>query len=151
MKLRGTQKEEDAEVQMAPLIDCVFILLIFFLVTSMLQKPHNELLFDVPHAGAGDKVVEKEEPLVIVVTGKNPDEIARKQQEGVPTVQAHMLIGGQPVTKQLLDRQLRQVSQESPDRQIRIDSAGNLAWRHIVPVLDLCRFHNLRRVNVRTM
>ena len=35
--------------------------------------------------------------------------------------------------------------------QVRLDAAGHLAWRHLVPVIDLCRFHGLTRVNVRTL
>lgn len=151
MKLRGTQKEEQAEVQMAPLIDCVFILLIFFLVTSMLQKPHNELLFEVPHAGAGAKVVEKEESLVIVVTSTNPDPEARNERNAPPNRDPFIIIGGEPVTKQLLERRLREISQQNSRRHIRIDSAGHLAWRHIVPILNLCRFHGLKRVDIRTI
>ena len=30
--------DDRAEVQMSPLIDCVFLLLIFFLVTTMMKK-----------------------------------------------------------------------------------------------------------------
>ena len=31
-------EEDKVEVQMSPLIDCVFLLLIFFLVTTMMKK-----------------------------------------------------------------------------------------------------------------
>jgi biopolymer transport protein ExbD len=151
MKLMGTQKEEKAEVQMAPLIDCVFILLIFFLVTSMLQKPHNELAVDVPVSGAGEvRTEQQEEALVIVVTSSNPDGAAASAGEG-PKMNAFIVMDGEEVNKQLLDRRLRQVAQQNPNRRIRIDSDGFLAWRHLIPVLDLCRFHGLTRVDVRTI
>ena len=150
MKLRQTQEEEKAEVQMAPLIDCVFILLIFFLVTSMLQKPHNELLFDVPHSGAGAKVTEPDEPLIITVTSSNPDPELEKMATG-PKRDAFMVLEGEPMTKELLERRLRQIAQKNPKRQIRIDSDGHLAWRHLITVLDLCKFHGLTRVNIRTI
>ena len=149
MKFRGTLKEEEAEVQMAPLIDCVFILLIFFLVTSMLQKPHNELAFDVPHSGAAQIETEKKDALVIVLTGTNPDPEARDEDTG-PQRDPFIILGGEAMTKELLDRRLRQVAQENTQRRIRIDSAGHLAWRHVVPILDLCRFHGLLRVDIRT-
>ena len=31
-------EEEKVDIQMSPLIDCVFLLLIFFLVTTMMKK-----------------------------------------------------------------------------------------------------------------
>ena len=33
--------DDKVEVQMSPLIDCVFLLLIFFLVTTMMKKMGN--------------------------------------------------------------------------------------------------------------
>jgi biopolymer transport protein ExbD len=152
MRFRATQKEEEVGVNMAPLIDCVFILLIFFLVTSMLQKPHNELLLNVPHSGAATKVTEKVEPLVIVVTTKNPDPLAsRPSSKDPPKRDPFIVIGAEPMTRALLERRLRQVAHETPNRRIRIDSSGFLAWRHLVPIIDLCRFHGLTRIEVREL
>ncbi|MFP3937696.1 MAG: ExbD/TolR family protein [Phycisphaerae bacterium] len=150
MKLRVRQTEDSAGVNMAPLIDCVFILLIFFLVTSMLQKPHNELLLDVPEAGAAEKVTEEHAPLVIKVTTQNPDPLASDDNDG-PRRDPHIVIDGEPVTRQLLERRLRQVAQETPGRRIRIDSEPQLKLRHVVPIVDLCRFHGLVRVDVRPL
>jgi biopolymer transport protein ExbD len=152
MKFRATQKEEEAGVNMAPLIDCVFILLIFFLVTSMLQKPHQELALDVPHSGAGKVVTEKTEPLVIVLTSSNPDPLAPKpSRNDPPRRDPYIVIDGEPMTDQLLNRRLRQVRRETPERRIRIDAEGQFKMRHIVPVVDLCRLQGLTRINVRPL
>jgi biopolymer transport protein ExbD len=152
MKLRATQKEERAGVNLAPLIDCVFILLIFFLVTSMLQKPHNELLLDVPEAGAAEKVTEKHEPLVIVLTTTNPDPLApKRRRDDPPRRDPYIAVDGEPMTKDLLERRLRQVAQATPGRRIRIDAEPQLKMRHVVPIVDLCRFHGLTRVDVRPL
>ena len=40
--------KEDEELQMAPLIDCVFLLLIFFMVTSSLHKFESDLGIQLP-------------------------------------------------------------------------------------------------------
>ncbi len=150
MKLRGTQEEEQAEVQMAPLIDCVFILLIFFLVTSMLQKPHNELAIQVPYSGVGQVPVENAPTLIIVVTDKNPD-VSAAHKGTAPTLTPFIMVEGEEMNNQLLDRRLRQVAQANPNRRIRIDSEGYLVWRHLVPILDLCRFHGLTHIEIRTI
>lgn len=42
MRMRRTENEE-AEVAMSPLIDCVFLLLIFFLVTSMIKRSERQI------------------------------------------------------------------------------------------------------------
>ena len=40
---RKRDKKAEAEVMLSPLIDCVFLLLIFFLVTSMLKKWERQI------------------------------------------------------------------------------------------------------------
>ncbi|MGC9453873.1 MAG: ExbD/TolR family protein [Phycisphaerae bacterium] len=149
MKLRATRKEETVGVNMAPLIDCVFILLIFFLVTSMLQKPHHELLLDVPEAGAADTVTEQHEPLVIELRANHPDPDASDVDPS--RTDPYIVIDGEPMTRDLLERRLRQVAQESPNRRIRIDAEPQFRMRHVVPVADLCRLHGLIRIDVRPM
>ena len=44
------EEEAPVEVQLTPLIDCVFLLLIFFLVSSQLKKVEKRLEVDLPRA-----------------------------------------------------------------------------------------------------
>lgn len=161
MKLRIIQDEEKATVPMAPLIDCVFILLIFFLVTSMLQKPHMELDLYAPHSGAGEIDAKQPEPLVIMMLSALPQGLVAERQEiarlmrkdPVPKEQRFepfLLIGEEVLNKELLERRLRHIAQKTPTRCIRLDVEEHIAWRHVVPILDICRFHGLTRVDVRT-
>ncbi|MEM9345034.1 MAG: biopolymer transporter ExbD [Planctomycetota bacterium] len=55
--------EDDAEVPLSPLIDCVFLLLIFFLVTMMLKRWEYQILLDVPDQTASLSVTKDEEIL----------------------------------------------------------------------------------------
>lgn len=49
MKLRRKSKSEDeAGVNLSPLIDCVFLLLIFFLVTTMFKKFEHQIPIRMP-------------------------------------------------------------------------------------------------------
>lgn len=54
-------EEDDAEVPLSPLIDCVFLLLIFFLVTMMLKRWEFQILLDVPDQTASLNVTKEEE------------------------------------------------------------------------------------------
>lgn len=42
------EQDEKLEVQMSPLIDCVFLLLIFFLVTTMMKKWEMQIPLELP-------------------------------------------------------------------------------------------------------
>ncbi len=161
MKLSSLQHEEKAGVPLAPLIDCVFILLIFFLVTSMLQKPHKEVAIEVPDSGAGEIEVKEPERLVIVLTAAMPAGLTAEQREIARLVrkdpkpdeqrfEPYVLIGEEVLDRVLLERRLREVAQTTPNRRIRLDVQGGIPWRHVVPVIDFCRFHGLNRIDVRT-
>lgn len=151
MRFRSFQREEEAEVQMAPLIDCVFILLIFFLVTSLLQKPHMELAIRVPNSGVGAvEQQQQKKPLSIIVTAVNPDDTDKRGEESRrPRDEPFIVLEGDLMTRELLERRLGQIAQQTPGREIRIDADGHLKWRYVVPVLDLCRFHGLVNVAIR--
>ncbi len=49
---------------MTPLVDVVFLLLIFFLVTSVFKKDELALLLNLPSGKEGEKFVEKKEVLI---------------------------------------------------------------------------------------
>ena len=55
------QEDDGIEVQMAPLIDCVFLLLIFFLVATTLKKIEKEVPLELPDA----KLAAREVPRIL--------------------------------------------------------------------------------------
>lgn len=58
MRFRSA-RQQLPDINMAPLIDCVFLLLIFFMVSTTF-KHESELQIELPRAG--DKVVENNQP-----------------------------------------------------------------------------------------
>ncbi len=48
-------EEEQAEVSMSPLIDCVFLLLIFFLVATMSKKVNKDVDIRLPESNSAVK------------------------------------------------------------------------------------------------
>jgi len=65
MKLRQTSGEDEPAVNLTPLIDVVFILLIFFMVSTTFQR-ESEIKIELPEASA-DAVEERKELLEIVI------------------------------------------------------------------------------------
>jgi biopolymer transport protein ExbD len=65
MKLRQTSSEDEPAVNLTPLIDVVFILLIFFMVSTTFQR-ESEIKIELPEASS-EPVEEKEEVLEIVI------------------------------------------------------------------------------------
>lgn len=140
MRMRATETEEEAGVNMAPLIDCVFILLIFFLVTSMLQRPHKDLGIVLPQASSAEEATAQFDTVVIEVTAGRPP-------RGAPII----VVDGEEVTQTLLHKRLRRLVWKDPDRKVRLDADREASVYHVSRILDLLQFEGLRDVGVRTM
>ena len=68
MRVKKQDAGEELGVQMAPLIDCVFLLLVYFLCTSHVTKQHKDLGIDLPEAASAKETKSAYETLIIEVT-----------------------------------------------------------------------------------
>ncbi|MDX1948758.1 MAG: biopolymer transporter ExbD [Pirellulaceae bacterium] len=66
--LRPRKPQEEAEMDITPMIDCTFLLLIFFLVASRIDAP---LAIDLPAARHGTAVVIKDSVVLTVAKGSD--------------------------------------------------------------------------------
>ncbi|HAI14204.1 MAG TPA: biopolymer transporter ExbD, partial [Phycisphaerales bacterium] len=96
--------DDSLEVQMAPLIDCVFLLLIFFLVASTLRKIDKELPLELPEIAASIEVQQPPDMAVVSVD-----------------VDGNFYLDGAPVTVALLQAEFRRIAADDPARKIRLD------------------------------
>ena len=124
--------DEGMEVQMAPLIDCVFLLLIFFLVASTMKKLDKELPVDLPVAGLVSIDAPKSDDLLIV---------------GVDAA-GQTYIGTEPVTSSVFHQRIQQAAAADPGRRVRIDADQSADFIHVLRVLDLLSFEGLDNVGI---
>ena len=69
MKLRH-QNVVKAEVDMTPMIDCVFLLLVFFMVSSTFNKQEADISFALPGTADQSEAVEIPDEQIIQITEK---------------------------------------------------------------------------------
>ena len=132
--MRITRSIEDKiEIGMSSLIDCVFLLLIFFLVTTIAKKENRDIDIDLPVSTSSLDVPPDNDTLVI---GVNKEKM--------------LFYNGRPVTVSELHQILLELSEENQDRRIRVDCDKAVAFSRVVEVLDLCSFRGLHNVAVRT-
>jgi len=128
-----TSGEDEPEVSMSPLIDCVFLLLIFFLVATMYKKKDKDIAIVPPESVSAQRLLADDKAIVIGI-----DRGGRYYWEGAPA------------TANQLHQSLRSVAATSPDRQIRLDADEMTPFECVVEVLDICQFRGLRNVGIRT-
>ena len=66
MRFEPAEDDGTNEINMTPIIDCVFLLLIFFLVATVLKKVDKELDVELPQAAHATDRKYTEQKLVVV-------------------------------------------------------------------------------------
>lgn len=127
------EEEEKVEVQLTSMLDCIFLLLIFFLVSSQLKKVEKELPIQLPEANVTRSV--KATPDLITVS-----------------VDSHggFFVNSRPVGSTGLRAALRDAAAANPDRRIRLNGDIYAPFRSIVQVLDTCQGEGLTVVGIHT-
>ena len=132
MKIRKSRASEP-EVAMSPLIDAVFLLLIFFLVATMFKKEKRDIDIVPPESASAVKMKPDDDVLVLGVT---------------PMGEVYWQ--GRPITRTDLHTQLRSLSLSDPRRQIRFDADAQTPYFRVVQVLDHLQFLGFDNVGIRT-
>ncbi len=66
MRVPSNLKPGQAEFNMTPMIDVVFLLIIFFLVSSHLAKQEAQMPLSLPTAKSGQEIIDDQQPRIVV-------------------------------------------------------------------------------------
>lgn len=124
---------DDITVDMGPLIDCVFLLLIFFLVSTTMKKPEPEIPIDLP----GPALAAVEQPSAQV-------------QNLTVDSEGQFYWSGIPVGQQELHTKVREFGETTPNAHLRIKIDRNAPSRFLVQVIDLCTYEGLTNFALHT-
>jgi biopolymer transport protein ExbD len=128
MKFRRTTKLAKGQIDAAPMVDIVFLLLIFFMLTSsFVFQPGIKV--NLPKAVTSEALQEKS--LVIVVT--NSDLV---------------YLNDRVITYEELDSRLRIVAKEKKPLLIKADRRASMG--KIVEIWDMCRDAGVSQINIAT-
>lgn len=118
---------------MGPLIDCVFLLLIFFLVATMYRKKDRDIDITLPESDSAIKLPPDDDQVVI----------------GVNTL-GEVFWQGEMVTRTDLHSRMKSTAIDDPDLRIRLDADHETPFEIVVELLDACQFRGLTNVGIRT-
>jgi biopolymer transport protein ExbD len=132
--------DEEPEIGLIALIDCIFFLLMFFMVATSFKQ---------------QDVKRREKDIPIVLPTSSATLVAEDTSRQSPLVltldaQGKVYIDQSPVSLQALHDRLRDEAARNPARPIRLDGDRRTAYQHIVHVLDLCQFEGLNQVSLHT-
>lgn len=106
----------------APMVDILLVVLVFFIVTWNFALTENELDVRVPSASKANEP----QPYVGQV-------VINIRADGT------IVVNRQPKTGPQLLQQLKKLAQLYPDQAVIVRGDENVNYKHIVEVLDICR------------
>lgn len=124
------RKPQEGGVDMSPLIDMVFILLIFFMVSSTFVKD-MKLDLDRPGASSASKASSK---VIRVYIDKAGD----------------TYVDGQPVKTWAIQGKLRDMLRASTEKSVLVVTDDTIAVEKLIDVVDQCRLSGAKDVAVAT-
>ncbi len=133
MNFRARAQPESSGFQIAPMIDIVFLLLIFFLVTWNFSKDEMELDVQVPTAREGK-------------------ESRRAVGEVILNVKADgsVIMNRRELNTEELQVALSKIQKLYPDQAVVLRGDETTEYSRIVEVLDVCRSANIWNVAFAT-
>ncbi len=133
------QKSGDAEFQMAPMIDIVFLLLSFFIFTSALKIEETEIGITLPPPGTIDKEIAEDfkDEVVIVILEDGGIVVNRQQYDSSTDRQLPELAG-----------MLQMLVEAFGAKQEVIIRGNPRVWHgRIVDVLNACAGAGVKRIS----
>ena len=131
MNFRRSRQREAAWIDLAPLIDVVFLLLIFFMVSTTFVR-ESRLHIDLPAVGAGAPPTEAPALEIIV------DQLGRYQVNGIPVADTHAL------TQTLRSRSV------ADDQRVLVTADARASHQSVVGALSAAADAGLFRVGIAT-
>ncbi len=129
MQFRTQAQEDETSVNLTPLIDVVFLLLIFFMVSTTFDK-NSELKINLPEASANENV-EQNKMIIMIDTEGNfyiNSKRLKNQSAELLLVELHRLIGSKKETPVII-----QSDAKSPVQSLvtAMDIVGQMGLTHL--------------------
>ena len=122
---------ESAQPDITPLIDVVFLLLIFFMVSTVFKKDEFALLLNLPTVEEGEGENKKDIKNILIELSK--DEIAYNKKK---------------LTFETLPQQLENLKDKTTAIELRIDK--KVEYDRVVKLLNLLKSYKLNNLNLIT-
>lgn len=132
---RDSSDDAEMRIQMEPMIDCVFLLIIFFLTTTAFIKLEQDLSINLPTMSRQLKVREPPtRPIVVNV-------------RYLPGGQAYYHVDNERITLAAFTVNLSRAKMRNKDQSVVIRGDKKVLWDHIAAVMACCGRAGIAKVS----
>ena len=134
MLIKGRQSSSGISIDMTPMIDMVFLLLIFFLVATTFHQEEREMQIALPLANAAGPISVSLRELIINVD-----------------VEGGIVVGGRPISPEDLSSVIQEAVEVNPDQKVSVRGDKATAYANVVRVLDICKSNGIQEPYLDTV
>lgn len=120
--IRPPKQDEGMSIELTPMIDMVFLLLIFFLVATTFQQTEREMQIALPEAASAGPISASLREIVVNV-----------QADGV------IIVGGREMDPPALQTLIADAVERNPEQKVTVRGDRETPYALIVNALDACK------------
>lgn len=130
MPLRS-MTEDETGLNLTPMIDVVFLLIVFFMVGTKFYDLEREFDVQIPEVSQANPLTSAPEEIVVSI-GRDGD----------------VFIGDEPATLAELTKRLADARAQYVDQSVLVRGDGSTAYQRIADVLSVCAQAGIRHLNL---
>ena len=131
MPLKGADRTEESAINLTPMIDIVFLLIIFFLVGARFTEQERQYDIQLPSSSEIQPLTGTPDALVINV-----------RQDGT------ILLGTKPIALDELEAELKDAKENFEDQAVVVRGEGQGLYQPIVNVLGICHRTQITKISL---
>lgn len=120
--IKARDVSEGISIEMTPMIDIVFLLLIFFLVATTFHQTEREMQIALPMASSSDPISSILQELVVNVNE-----------------QGDIIVGGRTLEPEDLRSLVAEAVRMNPDQKVTLRGDRRTPYANVMRVLDICK------------
>ena len=120
--IRVEEPDNGTSIELTPMIDMVFLLLIFFLVATTFQQTEREMQIALGGASSAGPISAALRELIV-----NVDE------------DGGIIVSGTPMSPEDLRTLIEEAVAGNPEQKVTVRGDRNTAYENVVTVLDICK------------
>ncbi|MCK6485047.1 MAG: biopolymer transporter ExbD [Phycisphaerae bacterium] len=134
MLIQARDENPGIALDLTPMIDMVFLLLIFFLVATSFQQDEREMQVALPFANSAGPISAALREIVI-----NVDADGR------------IVVAGRTMTPDALAEMIHQAVASNPEQKVSVRGDRATPWANVVRVLDVCKKNGIQEPYLDTI
>ena len=134
MLIKSQTHKLSAAIEMTPMIDIVFLLLIFFLVATTFREEEREMQVALPFASSSAPISTMPKEFIVNVI-----------KDGT------IIVGGRRIDDAELRTMVRDAVAVNPEQKVTVRGDRGTAYANIIQVLDVCKSEGIQEPYLDTV